>query len=155
MCTDEPLRKPASHEQGFTVIEVAVAAIITMVSLVFLASLFVLALSQNKMVKKHASTTMLAQQKLEQLNALESNDVKLNIGGGLSEATKQDLYNDTLDDKGEPLQGSAIASYRRFWQIELDPVLNNTRMITVRVVATTASQGRSAEETVLTTVRSW
>jgi prepilin-type N-terminal cleavage/methylation domain-containing protein len=51
-------------EKGFTLIEVAVASIIMTVGLIFLAGLFTLAISQNKLVKQSTTTTMVAQQKL-------------------------------------------------------------------------------------------
>lgn len=147
-------------EKGFTIIEVAVASIITTVGLMFLATLFTLAMSQNKLIKQFTSTTMLAQQKLEELNAIERNDPRMVIGGDLTESLKKAGYNDQtyVDDKGTvstTIPAGESANYRRYWKIEPDPTLNQAVIISVRVVAVRASRGRTPEETTLTTVRSW
>jgi type II secretory pathway pseudopilin PulG len=153
-------------EKGFTLIEVAVASVITMVGLVFLATLFTLAMSQNRLTKQHTATTALAQQKLEELMARERNDAKLTIGGGLDSSTKQDNYFDQLliEDSGAiitPVPSNKVANYGRYWKIESDPGgMSNAVLISVRVVALqTASGARNNElyneQTTLTTVRSW
>jgi Tfp pilus assembly protein PilV len=144
-------------EQGFTLLEVAFASIITVIGLIFLASLFTLAISQNKFVKQFTSTTMLAQQKLEELNAIELNDPqnRLTVGGNLTEATKQANYYDYLDEKGASVGSQATAVYRRYWKVEPDPQLGQAVIISVRVEAVQASRGRNVEETTLTTVRSF
>jgi hypothetical protein len=155
------MKKDENNQGGFTVLEVAIASIITMVGLLFLASLFSLAIGQNKMVKQYTTTIALAQQKLEELNALEREDARFEIGGGLTEETKQTDYCDVV--YVNPSTGTVTTDipqgqtpiYARYWMIESDPNLTNTRIISVRVVAIQASQGRTAEETTLTTARSW
>ena len=49
----------------------------------------------------------------------------------------------------------ATPIYDRYWMVENDSSLNNTVLITVRVKARQPSMGKTAEETTLTTVRSW
>lgn len=154
-------------EQGFSLIEVAIASVITMVGLVFLASMFTLAMSQNRMVKQHTTTTALAQQKLEELMAIEKNDARLLIPGGqtvvgdLTEAGKVTNYYESLcvDSTGTPTQdcsGGGVASYRRYWKVENDPGgFDRAIVIAVRVVALQAARGNLNEETTLTTVRSF
>jgi len=155
-------------EQGFSLIEVAIASVITMVGLVFLAGMFTLAMSQNRMVKQHTTTTALAQQKLEELMAIEKNDARLLIPGGqtevgnLTEAGKVTNYYDSLcvNDAGVPsadCSGGAVPSYRRYWKVENDPGgLDRAIVIAVRVVALQAARaGAMNEETTLTTVRSF
>lgn len=145
------------NEKGFTLLEVAFASIITIVGLVFLASLFTLAIAQNKLVKQFTSTTLLAQQKLEELNAIEKNDPlnRLALGGGLDEAARQNNYYDYLDENGATVTNEQAAIYRRYWKVEPDPQLGQALIISVRVEAVQASRGRTAEETTLTTVRSF
>lgn len=161
------------NEQGFSLIEVAIASVITMVGLVFLASLFTLAIGQNRIVKQYTATTALAQQKLEELMAIETNDPRLVIPagqafvGGLTEATKADNYFDSLceDSAGRPSTDCSgqVPTYTRFWKIENDPGgLDRAVVIAVRVVSTQAGRsgkvvGTSSpnEETTLTTVRSF
>lgn len=149
--------KGMENEKGFTLLEVAFASIITIVGLVFLASLFTLAIAQNKLVKQFTSTTMLAQQKLEELNAIEKTDPlnRLAVGGSLVESAKQNNYYDLLDENGAKVTSQEAAIYRRYWKIEPDPQLGQAIIISVRVEAVQASRGRTAEETTLTTVRSF
>ena len=155
-------------ERGFSLIEVAIASVITMVGLVFLAGMFTLAMSQNRMVKQHTTTTALAQQKLEELMAIEKNDARLLIPGGqtevgnLTEAGKVTNYYDSLcvNDAGVPstdCSGGAVPSYRRYWKVENDPGgFDRAIVIAVRVVALQAARaGAMNEETTLTTVRSF
>src|SRR2546423_6943952 len=79
-----------SDEAGFTVLEVAMAAVITMVSLSFLAGLFTLGIAQNRMVKQYTTTTALARQKLEELNAIERSDARLrSVAASTSAATRR------------------------------------------------------------------
>lgn len=149
-----------NEEKGFTLIEVAVASVITTVGLMFLATLFTLAISQNRFIKQFTSTTMLAQQKLEELNAIERNDPRLAVGGDLTESAKKAGYNDLtfVDDKGTvstTIPAGESPNYRRYWKVEPDPTLTQAVIISVRVVAVHASRGRTPEETTLTTVRSW
>ena len=152
-----------SDEAGFTVLEVAMASVITMVSLTFLAGLFTLGIAQNRLVKQYTTTTALARQKLEELNAIERGDARLAVGGGLNvtgdpAATN---YKDTVfvdpstGTVSTTIPQGATPIYDRYWKIEADPQLATTYLISVRVVARQASLGRTAEETTLTTGRGW
>ena len=152
-----------SHEAGFTVLEVAIASVISTVSLVFLASLFTLGIAQNRMVKQYTTATKLAQQQLEQLNAVERTDARLTVGGGLNITgdAKQPNYNDTVfvdPDTGvitTVIPSGATPIYDRYWKIEADTQLTTSYIISVRVVARQPTVGRAAEEVTLTTARSW
>lgn len=162
------------NEEGFSLIEVAIASVITMVGLVFLASLFTLAIGQNRIVKQHTTTTALAQQKIEELMAIETNDTRLLIPagqtfvGGMTEATKVTNYYDSIcvNDAGTPTTDCSDGrepTYRRYWKIENDPGgLDRAIVIIVRVVALQAGRGGRVttgsspnEETTVTTVRSF
>lgn len=170
----EPLTNQS--QRGFTLAEVAVASLITMSGLVFLATLFTLAISQNRHIKQSSTTSTLAQAKIEELNSKNLNetdadgdgvedevavDSALAIGGDLTEATKKQGYWDEIyvDEKAGvvylTIPTGQSANYKRYWKIEADPELNNTRIISVRVVATFAARGKTPEETTLTAVRSW
>lgn len=150
-----------NNESGFTMIEVAVASVIMMVGLVFLATLFTLTMSQNRHVRQATTATALAQQKLEELNAVEPSDPRLSVGGGLDDASKKTNYYDTLYVNaitGEitpniPTSGTPI--YDRYWQVENDPTLTQSRILTVRVRARQNSIGKTNDQTTLTTIRSW
>lgn len=150
---------------GFTIIEVALASLVTLVGLVCLAGLFTLSISQNRTVKQYTSTTAFAQEKLEQLTAIEKSDARLAVGGSLTAAATVGgvLYSDDIlvDDAGQVYLNAAIptgqqAQYRRFWSVQLVPALANSIVIGVRVAALQAGHNAGrAEETTLTTVRSW
>jgi len=159
------MRVHENDQGGFTLIEVAVASIITMVGLVFLASLFTLAITQNRVVKQFTSTTALAQEKIEELNAIDFGDKKLNVGGDLDDQVSVDevSYFDEVfvDDKtgdvktGAQIPQGQVPHYRRYWRVENDPELLNTVIISVRVAALQAGRNTGmAEETTLATVRS-
>ena len=156
------MRFEKNNESGFSLVEVAIASLITASGLVFLAGLFTLAMSQNRMVKQYTTTVALAQEKLEELNAIETSDDRLVIGGGLDEATKQNNYFDTVyvnPDTGQVttiIPAGVTPIYNRYWQIEQDASLAaNAVIISVRVESQQPSVGRKAEETTLTTERSW
>lgn len=157
------MRFEESNESGFTLIEVAIASFITMSSLVFLAGLFTLAMAQNHLVKQYTTAVALAQEKLEELNAIETSDSRLDIGGGLDEATKERDYYDTVYVDPETGQVTNVIPdgvtpiYDRYWQIEADPSLAGTNavIISVKVRSRQPSIGRTAEETTLATERSW
>ena len=148
-------------EGGFTVLEVAFAAVITMVGLSFVATLFSAAIKQNRMVKQHTTTTALAQQKLEEINAIETSDARLIVGGGLTGETKATGYYDAVyvnPNTGvvtTTLPEGATPIYDRYWLVEADADMDRTLLVSVRVVARQPGGGRTAEETTLTTVRAW
>lgn len=167
-----PVQRFKGGEAGFTVLEVAVAAVISTAGLVFLASLFTLGIAQNRMVKQHTTATALAQQKLEEFNAYEKTDPRIvTVGGGLNitgdpaPALPTDpnavKYRDTVYVDPETgtvtpvIPQGKTPIYDRYWKIENDPALTNTRIISVRVIARQPAVGRNAEEATLTTVRSW
>jgi type II secretory pathway pseudopilin PulG len=159
-------------EQGFTLIEVAIASVISMVSLIFLASLFTLSISQNRMNNHFNVTTALAQRKLEELNAIDYLDPRVNTPGGdltvqrtvsLPSGTVVVYWDDVfVDDKtgvvqvGAQIPSGTLPNYRRYWRIENDPGLANTMIVSARVVASQAARSvGTPEETTLTTARSY
>ena len=151
----------SNGESGFTLIEVTIASLISMVGLIALASLFTYSIYQNRHVKQSTATTAMAQQKLEELNAIEKTDSRLDIGGNLTETGKQTGYWDDVyvDEKtgvvSTTIPAGETASYRRYWQVEEDSQLDYTVLVIVRVVATRASRGRTPEETTLVSIRSF
>ena len=158
------MNRDKSAEAGFTMIEVACAALISMIGLMFLATLFTLSMSQNKMNKQFSATTALAQEKIEELNAVDYSFI----------ATGGDLFNPTtvgteeyfdeifVDDSsgqvyvGADIPAGQVPNYRRYWMVEPDTQLVNTFILSARVVASQSGHNRSTpEETTLSTVRSY
>ncbi|PYP83936.1 MAG: hypothetical protein DMF61_21635 [Blastocatellia bacterium AA13] len=148
-------------ERGFTLIEVCVASIVIMTGLVSLATLFTLALKQNRTVKQFISSTAIAQQKIEELSAIDVSDARLAVGGNLTAAATNYADQLTVDESTGAVTATPngqVASYFRYWKIEADPasagnLLSNTIIISVRVVAAFGGQGKTPEETTLTTAR--
>ena len=157
------MQRCENDEAGFTVLEVAIAAVISTVGLVFLATLFTLGIAQNRMIKQYSTATALARQKLEELNAIEKTDARLTVGGGLNVTGDAGAtgYKDTVYVNPETgivttiIPQGATPIYDRYWKIEADSQLNNTYILSVRVVARQPTVGHRNEETTLTTVRSW
>lgn len=160
------IKDERGREQGFTIIEVAVASVITMVGLIYLASLFTLAISQNRLIKHYTSATALAQEKIEELNSIQPNDPRLSQGGSLNVETTVggiDYFEPVMVDDfgtvsvGDEIPEGQVPNYRRFWRVEeeTNPAFPDTKIISVRVVSLQAGHnvGR-AEESVLVSVRS-
>ena len=155
------MQRQESNEAGFTVLEVAVASVVTMVGLAFLAGLFTLGIAQNRLVKQYTTATSLARQKIEELTSIEQNDARLAVGGGLNVTGDPAVtnYNDTVyvnPDTGvvsNVIPQGATPIYDRYWKIENDPQLTTTILISVRVVARQSSGGRTPEQVTLTTAR--
>ena len=161
-----------NSEGGFTLIEVAIASVISMISLMFLATLFTLALFQNKHSKQSASALAVAQAKMENLETVQPSDAKLTIGGGpagqgvtlaQAEAGKQAGYWDQVwvnETTGAIVtatsNGGAMPNYNRYWNIQKDPDPNfvNAVIITVYVTATSAQGGLAPDQATLVTERS-
>ena len=154
-----------NSESGFTILEVSVASVVSMVGLLCLAGLFSLSISQGRVVKQFSASTALAQEKLEQLTTFERSDSRLAVGGDLNAAQTVGaiVYSDDIfvDDTGSVYINSSIpsgskAQYRRFWTVQNSPTLTNTMIVSVRVVALQAGRNTGkAEETTLMSVRSW
>lgn len=154
-----------NSESGFTILEVSVASVVSMVGLLCLAGLFSLSISQGRVVKQFSASTALAQEKLEQLTTFERSDSRLSVGGDLNAAQTVGaiVYSDDIfvEDTGSVYINSSIpsgskAQYRRFWTVQNSPTLTNTMIVAVRVVALQAGRNTGkAEETTLMSVRSW
>ena len=93
---------------------------------------------------------------------IETSDARLFVGGGLTEATKQNGYYDTVfvdPDTGQVttiIPAGVTPIYNRYWKVEADASLAaNAVIISVRVESLQPSVGRKAEETTLATERSW
>lgn len=154
-----------NSQSGFTILEVCVASVVSMVGLLCLAGLFTLSISQSRVVKQFSASTALAQEKLEQLTTFERGDSRLTVGGDLNTAQTVGalVYSDDIfvEDTGQVYINTGIpagskAQYRRFWAVQNSPTLTNTMIVAVRVVALQAGRNSGkAEETTLMSVRSW
>src|SRR5579863_556415 len=114
-------------ERGLTLIETMIAAAILLIVVVGLLNLFTVAMTTNQQQGNLATrTTEYAQDKMEQLMALNFNDASTNttvypitstggtglaVGGSITLGAPVPNYVDYLDDTGNLLAGPAGASY--------------------------------------------
>jgi type II secretory pathway pseudopilin PulG len=157
-------QKKHDQEAGFTLVEAAIAALVLLVAIVFVAQLFVTSMQQNKASRQFTHATALAQSKLEELNAVPLE--KLAYGGDLGprdgEGTGQGTpgYFDFVavdrngSDRAGVVANRAEATYARYWKIEPDPEgWDGLYRITVRVSAIAVGRGSAREEVTLSTIR--
>jgi prepilin-type N-terminal cleavage/methylation domain-containing protein len=165
----------SSSAGGFSLVEVIVAMAILATSLIAMAQLFAVATKNNVNARATTSTTILANQKLEQLRSLswgfdviglpmsdfESDTTTLppsaNGGTGLSPSPGNTLsdnvpgYVDFIDRLGQPLgTGSAPpnnTAYVRRWSIEPLPTNPNNTLIIQVMVFETGNRPNSGDTT--------
>ena len=155
-------------EQGFSLVEVLLATTLLSVAIVSLAQLFAVSTRANTNAKLTTFTTVLAQQKMEQLRSLTwgfdaqglpLTDTSTNItaaveaptggrgltpspAGALGENT--DGYCDFLDRNGQSLGGGttppANAIYVRRWSVEPLPTNPNNTLVLQVLVARNRSR---------------
>jgi Tfp pilus assembly protein PilV len=137
------------NERGFSVLEAMFAAIIMTVGIAGLMALFVVAAAKNAGQGDQATrTTEFAQDKMEQLLALNYNDAAsqvagatttatggagLSQGGSLSVASPTVNYVDYVDSLGTVSSSATGARYIREWLIS--PPTQNVKTVTVTVTA--------------------
>ena len=150
-------------EAGFSIIEVLVATGLLATALVALAQLFAIATATNQAARNSTLTMMLAEQKIEQLRALQYTFDRIGLpvqdtatdlavyppaatgGKGLSPHTDNTLqantdgYVDYLDSWGRTLGGGTVipdeTAFIRRWSIEPLPT-NPNNVIILQVLVT-------------------
>ena len=155
-------------EQGFSLVEVLLATTLLTVAIVSLAQLFAVSTRANTNAKLPTFTTVLAQQKMEQLRSLTwgfdsqglpLTDTSTNItaaveaptgGKGLTPSPvgalgeNTDGYCDFLDGNGQSLGGGttppANAIYVRRWTVEPLPTNPNNTLVLQVLVARNRSR---------------
>jgi len=155
-------------EQGFSLVEVLLATTLLTVAIVSLAQLFAVSTRANTNAKLTTFTTVLAQQKMEQLRSLTwgfdsqglpLTDTSTNItaaveaptgGRGLTPSPvgalgeNTDGYCDFLDRNGQSLGGGttppANAIYVRRWSVEPLPTNPNNTLVLQVLVARNRSR---------------
>lgn len=128
-------------QQGFTLLETAIAAAIVVIAAAGILGLFCVALTQNSTQGDHGTrTTEYAQDKMEQLMALTFSDTSsdvtqyptclaqfqtcsgtgLTAGGSVNPSSPSSGFVDYINGTGTPSTSSANAVYIREWQIADD-----------------------------------
>lgn len=157
-------------EAGFSIIEVLVSTGILASALVALAQLFAIAQASNGAARSSTLTMILAEQKLEQLRALQYTFDRVGLpvqdtttdlavyppaatgGKGLSPHTDNTLqvntngYVDYLDHYGRTLGGGTVipgnAAFIRRWSVE--PLPTNPNNVVILQVLVTRQRNRGA-----------
>ncbi len=142
-----PMQRPrqSGRQSGFGIIEVLVAAMLIMISLVSLCQLFALAIVYNQNSRQQTVATSLANRWLEWLQSLPLSDAQLAYGGTL-DATSPDpacSLKYFVEPTTQRISTSAFttgqeASYLLMWRVNPSgaaPVRVGLREITVRVEA--------------------
>jgi type II secretory pathway pseudopilin PulG len=159
-----------SSEAGFSIVEVMVATGLLASALVALAQLFAIATTTNASARTSTLTMMLAEQKIEQLRALQYTfdraglpvqDTETDLavyppaatgGKGLSPHTENTLqsntngYVDYLDHFGRTLGGGTVipdgTAFIRRWSVE--PLPTNPNNVIILQVLVTRQRDRGA-----------
>lgn len=110
------------NERGFSLIEVLVATTIVVVALAGLAQLFGIAIAANQRAKSRTAATILAQEKIEELTAIDGDVLP---GADFIDATGRLLGSGTLPPPG--------TVYVRRWTVEPYPAVPAISILQVRV----------------------
>jgi prepilin-type N-terminal cleavage/methylation domain-containing protein len=118
--------------RGFSLVEVLVATAVVAVATLGLAQLLVMSVHTNRVSRFATVTTVLAFQKMEQLQSMSGEEVRVAPSGALAVNTAG--WFDTLDESGRVLETVLTgAVFVRRWSVDPLP-LPDTVMLQVRVI---------------------
>jgi prepilin-type N-terminal cleavage/methylation domain-containing protein len=139
-----------TNQRGFTLIEMMIACVVLLVGIVGVSTVFGVAILQTSQQGDQSTRTAeYAQDKMEQLMALDYSDAQSDVtapitaqtggvgltpGGSLSLSTPATGYVDYIDGNGAAVTTAANNTYTREWLITEDTTLN-VKTITVKVTA--------------------
>lgn len=135
----------ANNNKGFTVVELMVAVVITVIAFVGLATMEIACINGNSIASNVTTGITLAQDKMEDLMSLNLNDPELddnnvsnnaNLREGIedfaevgSRATSDDGHREeNIDAKGNP-----GGTYTRFWNVADDTPIDGQKTLVVVV----------------------
>ncbi len=162
MAMDNPRRNAfLRNQKGVGLIETMIAAVVLLIGVMAVMTLFVVAVAQNKAQGDYGThVTTIAQDKMEQLRSLPNFDdpglcgaMAANLTcGSVDPANPQAGYVDYLSPTGVVGGGAAQATFTRQWQINTEAT-GRIKTITVRTTAP-AVANQTAPVTILTTFKS-
>lgn len=125
--------KSIKNQTGFTLIEVMIALVILAAGLLGLMTMQIVSIKANSFSSEMTYTSMLAQQKLEELNNLPSTDTKLQSGNHPTGAESAAWY------QAQDNKGMLYTISHKVWNNS--PAANMTRIqLTVQWTGSTAGQ---------------
>ncbi len=149
------------NQRGVGLVETMIAAVVLLIGVMAVMTLFVVAVAQNKSQGDYGTqVTTFGQDKMEQLRSLPNFDDAALCGamaanltcGSVDPANPQAAYVDYLSPTGVVVGGAAQATFTRQWQINTDAT-GRIKTITVQTTAP-AVANQTAPVTILTTFKS-
>ena len=144
-----PLAKSpsASNERGFTLAEVLVAMVISVVGLVALAGLLAITLRMQQLGRNSTSQVRMAQDKIDELSSMSfTTGAQIACGGSLT--ANQADHNDI------PVINGQNMPYRRRWLVQAGPDGDpQLRMVTVRLIPDNPNRNINIEYDLVTVIR--
>lgn len=157
------VRNPNPTHDGFTLVEVLIAIVLTAVVAAGVAQLFVSSLLHVRSARDETIATLLAAQKVEVLLAAGENSSAMATSPGNSLDEDVTGFVESIDATGQPTVGRAAvgAVFLRRWSVRplsgttVPGVVIRVRVLPPRLVVSTASRSRASGEALISTVRTW
>jgi prepilin-type N-terminal cleavage/methylation domain-containing protein len=144
-----PLAKSpsASNQRGFTLVEVIVAMLICVVGIVAMAGLLAITLRMQQLGRNSTSAVRMAQDKIDELSAMNFNtSAQVACGGSLT--TNATDHNDV------PVVNGVNMPYRRRWLVQAGPDADpQLRMVTVRLIPNNVDRNVATQYDLVTVIR--
>jgi prepilin-type N-terminal cleavage/methylation domain-containing protein len=124
-----------SHEQGFTLIEVMIALVLLLVAMtgVALAQLQALRSTSTSAARSHA--LHLAEEMLEEFQAMSFNDPRLGQGGVVQDVNRNPIRVDLNGNGNIDVNERDVTEYYRCWEVRANVPAAGLTTITVEVRA--------------------
>jgi len=135
----------SSNNKGFTVVELMVAVVITVISFAGLATMEIACINGNSIASNVTTGITLAQDKMEDLMSLDINDPDLddnnisnnaNLREGVEDSTETGESSNSDDghrEKNIDAKGNPGGMYTRFWNVAEDTPIDGQKTLVVIV----------------------
>jgi prepilin-type N-terminal cleavage/methylation domain-containing protein len=138
-------RHCADNNKGFTVVELMVAVVITVIAFAGLATMEIACINGNSIASNVTTGITLAQDKMEDLMSLDINDPDLddnnisnngNLREGVEDSTETGESSNSDDghrEKNIDAKGNPGGMYTRFWNVAEDTPIDGQKTLVVIV----------------------
>ena len=135
----------ANNNKGFTVVELMVAVVITVIAFAGLATMEIACINGNSIASNVTTGITLAQDKMEDLMSLDINDPDLddnnisnngNLREGVEDSTETGESSNSDDghrEKNIDAKGNPGGMYTRFWNVAEDTPIDGQKTLVVIV----------------------
>ena len=135
----------ADNNKGFTVVELMVAVVITVIAFAGLATMEIACINGNSIASNVTTGITLAQDKMEDLMSLDINDPDLddnnisnngNLREGVEDSTETGESSNSDDghrEKNIDAKGNPGGMYTRFWNVAEDTPIDGQKTLVVIV----------------------